>query len=116
MGKGTEHPAHMRGVFLFLAHGTMQGMADFSAIAERIPWGLLISAGVFTVFWIGVFALLYHLIRFGIGVAPKIASLTLFIGALLLFMIAIAALQNVHLAIAADALTPRFPLPDILTP
>ncbi|MEK7515185.1 MAG: hypothetical protein AAB608_02290 [Patescibacteria group bacterium] len=91
-------------------------MADFSALAERIPWGLLISAGVFTVFWVGVFALLYHLIRFGIGVAPKIASLTLFIGALLLFMIAIAALQNVHLSLAAGTFTPHFPLPDILAP
>lgn len=40
---------------------------------------------VFLVFWVVAFVILYHLVRFGIGVQPKRFALAFLLGTVLLF-------------------------------
>jgi len=43
---------------------------------------------VILIYWLHAFFIIYHLVRFGIGVKPKIYALIFFLGSMLLFMIA----------------------------
>jgi hypothetical protein len=43
-----------------------------------------------------VFSIIYHLIRFGIGVEPKLLALVFFIGSVLLFVLALFALSQIN--------------------
>jgi hypothetical protein len=54
---------------------------------------LLFFVFIVFVYWMGGFAILYHLIRFGIGTLPKQFALIFFIGSLLLFCLFVVALM-----------------------
>jgi len=57
---------------------------------------IIVFVGV-VVFWLFAFAILYHLIRFGVGTRPKQASLIFLIGSLVLFLIATIAVVGLML-------------------
>lgn len=64
------------------------------------------------IYWIGGFIILYHLIRFGVGTRPKIASFVFFIGSILLIVIAIALYARIDLAkFVTDVLGTPSPTP-----
>lgn len=56
---------------------------------ETIPYVELIIAVFLLGYWLGIFILLYHLIRFGIGTLPKRIALILLLGAIALTALAI---------------------------
>ncbi|MEN9604824.1 MAG: hypothetical protein RJB39_509 [Candidatus Parcubacteria bacterium] len=51
---------------------------------ETIPFVELIISIFLLGYWVGIFILLYHLIRFGVGAHPRIIALALLLGSLLL--------------------------------
>ena len=55
-------------------------------ITPETIFHILIMA-LFAIFWIGVFILLYHLLRFGIGLQPKKIALVFFLGSVVVFTI-----------------------------
>ncbi|MBM4177542.1 hypothetical protein FJ208_01960, partial [Candidatus Gribaldobacteria bacterium] len=56
---------------------------------------LLIVAGIFGLIYLWfLFALVYHLIRFGIGLLPKVLALVFFLGSFLLFALIIILFLN----------------------
>ena len=42
---------------------------------------------VILIFWVMAFIIIYHLIRFGVGRAPKIVALVFFIGSLVIMLV-----------------------------
>ena len=56
---------------------------------ETIPYVELIIAVFLLGYWLGIFILLYHLIRFGIGTLPKRIALILLFGAMALTALAV---------------------------
>ncbi len=50
------------------------------------------------VYWIGIFIILYHLIRFGVGREPKIIAFLCFAGAVILLLLAMIAYFNLDVA------------------
>lgn len=55
-----------------------------------------------------VFAILYHLIRFGIGARPKLTALIFFAGSVLLLMIALTTYNTLDVRAAASGLEKAF--------
>lgn len=49
----------------------------------------IVAGGIFLVFWITSFVILYHLMRFGIGTLPKKAAMVFLVGGATLFSLAI---------------------------
>ncbi len=47
-------------------------------------------------FWIYIYIIFYHLIRFGIGSQPKLLSAIIVLGSLLLFFIAVILFSNIN--------------------
>ena len=56
---------------------------------DTIPYVELIIALFLLGYWLGIFILLYHLIRFGIGTLPKRIALILLLGAIALTALAV---------------------------
>jgi len=54
----------------------------------------LSALGVFLIFWITSFVILYHLVRFGIGTLPKKLGAVFLIGSVLLFTLTLVAYLN----------------------
>jgi len=52
---------------------------------DNLP--IIIIAGVLVIFWVLAFIVLYHLVRFGVGRAPKIAAFVFFVGSLILMVV-----------------------------
>ena len=57
---------------------------------------LILILIIFALYLWYVFSIIYHLIRFGIGVKPKLLALVLFLGSILLFMLAIWAWSQIN--------------------
>ncbi len=51
---------------------------------ETLPFVELLTSVFLLGYWVGIFILLYHLIRFGIGSHPRFLALILLLGSLLL--------------------------------
>jgi hypothetical protein len=61
-------------------------------MAEGMTFGIFLNIFIgflFFVFWITVFVILYHLTRFGVGVAPKRLAAAFLFGAVALFCAAL---------------------------
>ncbi|HAU07537.1 MAG: hypothetical protein UW46_C0013G0010 [Candidatus Yanofskybacteria bacterium GW2011_GWF1_44_227] len=54
-------------------------------ILSKIPVGQIIVGAFFVFYWIQAFFIIYHLVRFGIGVKPKVVALIYFVGAIILY-------------------------------
>ena len=65
-------------------------MLDINLILLAIA-GLLII-----VYWISVFIIFYHLVRFGVGRQPKIFSAIFVLGSFILFFISIVLFSNIN--------------------
>jgi hypothetical protein len=53
-------------------------------LVERIPFLQILIGIAFLFYWMQVFFIVYHLVRFGIGPAPKLMALIFFTGSALL--------------------------------
>ena len=60
------------------------------------PFVLLLTAVIFSLWY--TFAIIYHLIRFGIGTAPKKTALIFLAGSMLFLVIAVIAYTQVDLS------------------
>jgi hypothetical protein len=56
---------------------------------ETLPFVELLVTVFLLGYWIGIFILLYHLIRFGVGAHPRIIALALLLGSLGLTALAV---------------------------
>ena len=64
-------------------------MGPMATIISQIPI-VPIAVGAFLIFyWIRAFIIMYHLVRFGIGPAPKFLALLFLVGSGFFFMVAI---------------------------
>ncbi len=57
---------------------------------------LAIAALLIIVYWISVFIIFYHLVRFGVGRQPKIFSAVFVLGSFILFFISIVLFSNIN--------------------
>ncbi|MGD0976685.1 MAG: hypothetical protein ABR875_00075 [Minisyncoccia bacterium] len=73
-------------------------MSGFQSILTSFPFVSIILAIVIFGYWIYAFFIIYHLVRFGIGVRPKIFALIFFFGSMALFMLAISAFNQIDLS------------------
>lgn len=53
---------------------------------------LILFLAAMLIYWIGAFVIIYHLIRFGVGSAPKAMAFVFFIGSVILGLAAAVAL------------------------
>ena len=74
---------------------------------------LLLLALVLGVYIIYGFIIIYHLIRFGVGSAPKFAAIVFFLGSVVLVMIVIGLYSTLNLQITLQKF-PAIHLPDPL--
>lgn len=63
---------------------TVENLVQWTTISNVIA---VLAAVLLVLYWIHTFAILYHLIRFGIGTRPKQVSLLFFIGSTGLFFL-----------------------------
>lgn len=56
---------------------------------ETIPFVEILIGAFLLGYWVGIFILLYHLIRFGVGPHPRIVALAMTLGSVLLTGLAI---------------------------
>ncbi|MEK7582686.1 MAG: hypothetical protein AAB452_02395 [Patescibacteria group bacterium] len=68
------------------------------ALFGNIPFSTVFAVFLLLVYWTQAFFILYHLIRFGIGIAPKILALTFFLGSVVLFITTFASYTQVNLS------------------
>lgn len=84
----------------------------FSASPTLLVGALLVVAAV--VYWLNVFFLLYHLIRFGIGYWPKRLAILFFFGSAVMFLAAVAAAADVSWSDLGDTMSfPIFRTPSL---
>jgi hypothetical protein len=57
---------------------------------------LILILIIFALYLWYVFSIIYHLIRFGIGVKPKFLALIFFIGSVFLFLLAVSAYSQIN--------------------
>jgi hypothetical protein len=65
-------------------------MLDINVVLVAIAFLLII------VYWISVFIIFYHLVRFGVGRQPKILSALFVLGSFILFFISIVLFSNIN--------------------
>lgn len=68
------------------------------ALVEKIPVFPILFGILFLFYWLQVFFIIYHLVRFGIGPAPKLMALIFFTGAALLVGITFIAYSRIDFA------------------
>jgi hypothetical protein len=73
-------------------------MEGFESIFSSFPFVGIFLTILILVYWVHTFFIMYHLMRFGIGVKPKIFALTFFVGSMLLFMVAVFFYNQVDLS------------------
>jgi hypothetical protein len=73
-------------------------MSGFQSILTSFPFVSIILAIIILAYWIHAFFIIYHLVRFGIGVRPKIFALVFFFGSMVLFMLAIFSFNQIDFA------------------
>jgi uncharacterized membrane protein len=56
------------------------------ALFGSIPYSTVFAVFLLLVYWTQAFFILYHLVRFGIGSAPKILALVFVLGSVVLFI------------------------------
>lgn len=66
---------------------TINLFADFSTLGSMSTYLAVIFTFGMLVFWVGVFFILYHLIRFGVSTQPKKIAIVFIIGSVLLSLI-----------------------------
>lgn len=60
-------------------------LEELEAIFDKINFAAILFSFVFLIYWIYVFVIIYHLVRFGIGPKPKLFALIFLAGAVILF-------------------------------
>lgn len=61
--------------------------------------GLVVLAGVVFVYSLFAFFIIYHLDRFGVGPAPKVAAFVFFIGSMLLLFLVVVTFFSIDFSI-----------------
>lgn len=62
---------------------------------ETMPFVEILIGAFLLGYWVGIFILLYHLIRFGVGSHPRIIALIMMIGSLALTGFAITLITQI---------------------
>ena len=73
-----------------------------SGLPDSLPFGIIfnvLAALVFVIYWGLTFIIIYHLIRFGIGVQPKRFAAVFFLGSVILSSIALILFTSVDIKI-----------------
>ena len=73
-----------------------------SGLPDSLPFGIVINILVlvaFIIYWGFTFIIIYHLIRFGIGVQPKRFAAIFFLGSVILSSIALILFTSVDIKI-----------------
>jgi hypothetical protein len=73
-------------------------MDNFQSIFINFPILTIFLTFVIFFYWIWAFIIIYHLVRFGVGINPKIIAMIFFIGSMLLFMITVSAFNQINLS------------------
>ena len=79
-------------------------MTIFTTLYNHINFSIVLFLFFLCLYSIGSFMVLYHLIRFGIGVPPKIVALAYFIGSVLLLFMLVSAYAFVDVSDAKQLL------------
>ena len=75
---------------------------DSVALFGSIPASLVLAVFLLIVYWTQAFFIIYHLVRFGIGIAPKIIALIFFMGSLVAMLGVFVSYTNVDLSGALE--------------
>mgnify|MGYP001597143917 CR=1 FL=1 len=59
---------------------SLTNLSDWLSLFSKINLQSVLGALLFIVYWVYVFIIIYHLIRFGIGPQPKLLAFIFFIG------------------------------------
>ncbi len=68
----------------------------------NLPIGKIVLFFAFAFYWLQAFFIIYHLVRFGVGVKPKMVAIIYFLGAIILYTIISNYIQQLDLGFVSN--------------